>query len=520
MRLPVARMTFAALIAVLAELAAVGLTATAAWLIVSAAAQPPLAALTVAIVIVRTLAIARGGLRYAERLAGHSAVLRAMADLRGQVYAALLRRKDIREGDALTRVVSDVDALQDGLLRCVVPACVAAMVAAIGLTVAAVMSLTALVVLLCALAISGLLLPLVAARLAARTARRTVQDRARLADHMLDLIHGWAELEVYGARTAKLTQAEATAASIAAVERRPGAFIGALGVAVQIGAVFALITLLPAGPGTAALALGTLTAMEVFLPLASAAARWTEVRPAIARVHALFSEPGTPPRPAPEVVLDLRPGKHIAIVGPSGAGKSTLLTEIARNEPIARGAMADGHIFATTIRENLSFARPDCTQDDLDRVARLARLDSWLASLPQGWNTVIDADTVSGGQRQRLLLARALLADAPIVLLDEPVESLDTTQGDEILADVLAATKDRAVVLVTHRLSHLAGFQDVVVLEDGRVVQRGSHEDLVGREGYYQDSSRAEEMISTLANSRHTTALTCENDSDLDHITT
>ncbi|MCE7008472.1 ATP-binding cassette domain-containing protein [Kibdelosporangium philippinense] len=470
--------------------------------------------------LVRTLAIARGGLRYAERLAGHSAVLRAMADLRGQVYAALVRRKDIREGDALTRVVSDVDSLQDGLLRCVVPACVAAAVGAIGLTVTAVMSATALVVLLWALVITGLVLPFVAARLAARTAQRTVPDRAKLADHMLDLIHGSAELEVYGARPAKLKQAEATAASIAAVERRPGAFIGALGITVQIGAVFALITLLPPGPTTAALALGTLTAMEIFLPLSSAAARWTEVRPAIARIRALLTEPGTPPRAAPQVDLDLAPGKHIAIVGPSGAGKSALLADIARREPSARGATADAYIFAGSIRENLTFAQPHCNQDDLDRVAHLVRLDEWLASLPQGWDTVIDADTISGGQRQRIILARALLADAPIVLLDEPVESLDTDQGDKILADMRAATHDRAVVLVTHRLSHLDGFQDVVVLENGRVIQRGAHADLVCQKGYYQDSWRAEEMISALATSRRTPILTCVNESDLDHIRT
>jgi ATP-binding cassette, subfamily C, bacterial CydC len=506
MRLPVLRMSVAAFIAVLAELAGIGLTATAAWLIVSAAAQPPLAALTVAIVLVRTLAIARGGLRYAERLAGHSAVLRAMADLRGQVYSALLRRRDIREGDALTRVVSDVDSLQDGLLRCVVPACVAAIIAVVGLTVTAFVSLTALIVLSCALIITGLLLPFVAARLAARTARHTVEARVQLADHTIDLVHGSAELEIYGAREHKLAEAEAVAASIAAVERRPSAFVSTAGIAVQFGAVFALITLLPHGPGTAALALGALTAMEVFLPLSAAATRWTEVRPAIARVRALFTEPATPNRPAPDVHLDLRPGKRIAVVGPSGAGKSTLLAAIARREPTARGAMADAHIFTASIRENLVFARPDCDQDDLDRVARLVRLDDWLAGLPAGWDTAISADTVSGGQRQRLVLARALLADAAIVLLDEPVESLDTAQGDAILADVLTATADRAVVLVTHRLSQLTGFDDVVVLEDGRVIQRGSHAALAIEPGYYHDSLAAERMISAVAFSRRPSA--------------
>ncbi|MET0236569.1 MAG: ABC transporter transmembrane domain-containing protein, partial [Kibdelosporangium sp.] len=337
---PNGKVMAAGLVAVLAEVAGIALGATAAWLIVSAAGRPPLAELTVAIVVVRTLAIAKGGLRYGERLAGHGAVLRAMAVLRGQVYAALTRRRDVRTGDVLTRVVSDVDAVQDALLRCMVPAFVAAVVGVGGLAVTAFVSGTAFVVLGCGLGLM-VLLAVVSGWWASRTARASVEARAQLADHMVDLIHGADELVVYGARDRKLEEADGVAVRIAAVDRRSGAFLGALGVVVSMGTVLALVLVLPPGPGSAALALGVLTGMEVLLPLISAAALWTSVRPAVRRVSELLTAPSSPPRPSAAVELDLSAGKRIAIVGPSGAGKSTFLAAIADRNPQARGAMAD-----------------------------------------------------------------------------------------------------------------------------------------------------------------------------------
>jgi ATP-binding cassette subfamily C protein CydC len=489
LRVPGTKLAGAGLLAVLAEVAGIALTGTAAWLIVKAAEQPPLAALTVAIVVVRTLAIARGGLRYAERLAGHAAVLTALAQVRGQVYAALTRRRDLRSGDALTRVVSDVDALQDALLRCIVPAFVAGVVGVAGIGAVALVSGTAAVVLACGLvALTGL--ALVAAKLASRTAQDAVEARARLADHMVDLIHGSPELEIYGARERKLRDADAAAEDVVAVEKNSGTFLTAIGVAVQVGTVLALVMSLPTGPVQAAVVLGVLAGMEVFLPLIPAATRWAIVRPAVERVSALLTAQPQEPRPAPAVEIDLSPGKHTAIVGPSGAGKSTLLAAIAHLEPDARGAMADGHVFTATIRENLSFAG-----NDFDTVAELVHLDGWIGELPDGWDTSITSETVSGGQRQRLVLARALIAKPPVLLLDEPVEGLEVAQGDRILADVLTANRDRAVVLVTHRLTQLTEFEDIVVLEQGRVIQRGSHGDLVAEPGYYRASWEAESLI-------------------------
>jgi ATP-binding cassette subfamily C protein CydC len=151
--------------------------------------------------------------------------------------------------------------------------------------------------------------------------------------------------------------------------------------------------------------------------------------------------------------------------------------------PEARGALADAHVFHTTVRANVEFAKPGASQAELDEAATTTDLDL-------EWDTVVGehGTAISGGQRQRLVLTRAVLANPPVLLLDEPVEGLDPTHADEVLNRVLA-TASGTVVLVTHRLTPLAHehFDQILVLESGRIIQRGTHADLVATPGYYQD---------------------------------
>jgi ATP-binding cassette subfamily C protein CydC len=442
-------------------------------------------------------------------VAGKGLVVRAAAGGDGPSKAAVGEdpvTRVVSEGDALTRVVADVDAVQDAVLRCIVPAFVAVCVGGAGLVVTAFVDGAAAWVLGCGLG----LMVLVAAGagwVARRGAEVGVEARVELAEHMVDLVRGADELEVYGAREGKLREADRAAAEIVVAEKGSGSGLRAAGVVVAMGTVLALVVVLPggavsagaavsaggagsaSGAVSAAVVLGVLAGMEVFLALIPAATVWASVRPAVRRVVELLTGAGAARRVAVDVEVDLRPGKHTAIVGPSGAGKSTLLAEIAHRNPDARGAMADAHVFAVSMRDNLSFAG-----QDLAGAAKLAGLDEWIDELPDGWDTPISAETISGGQRQRLVLARALVGYSPVLLLDEPVEGLEVAQGDRVLADVLAAAEDRAVVLVTHRLSQLEGFDDIVVLEEGRVVQRGSHTALIAEPGYYRDSWEAERM--------------------------
>ena len=152
------------------------------------------------------------------------------------------------------------------------------------------------------------------------------------------------------------------------------------------------------------------------------------------------------------------------------------------------GCPQDPYLFDATVRDNLRLARPAATDEELAAAAGRARLLPWIASLPQGWDTPVGAHgaAVSGGERQRLALARAFLADPPLLVLDEPTSHLDPAARRALTADLLRATEGRAVLLITHDLEGLDQVDEIVVLDHGRVTERGSHRQLRHAGGPYQ----------------------------------
>jgi ABC-type multidrug transport system fused ATPase/permease subunit len=187
--------------------------------------------------------------------------------------------------------------------------------------------------------------------------------------------------------------------------------------------------------------------------------------------------------------LRLEPGRSLGLVGPSGVGKTTVVNLLLRfldpevgrvtldgndlrdyRQEDVRGVFAyagqDAHVFNSTIRENLALARPGAPEAALVDALRRARLDEWVASLPQGLDTVLgeDGTTLSGGQRQRLVVARALLSDAPVLLLDEPTAHLDGETAQALVGDILEGADGRSVLLITHRTEGLELVDDVVAL--------------------------------------------------------
>ena len=209
--------------------------------------------------------------------------------------------------------------------------------------------------------------------------------------------------------------------------------------------------------------------------------------------------------------LDLSPGKRVALVGPNGAGKSTVAAVLLRFCDLSAGSVTmnghdlasydsaevrtliggcpqDPHIFDDTIGANLRLARPSASDDALAEAAARARLLPWISSLPAGMQTRVGTrgTTISGGERQRIALARALLADPAVLILDEPTASLDVATAAALRTDLLAVTAGRATLLITHELDGLEELDEIVVLEDGRAVERGTHRQLLATGGRYR----------------------------------
>ncbi|MGW2057212.1 thiol reductant ABC exporter subunit CydD [Streptomyces sp. NPDC001840] len=532
---------------------AVGLMAVSGWLISRASEQPPVLYLMVAVTATRAFGIGRAVFRYAERVVSHDAVLRMLADLRVAVYRRLERIAPAglggtRRGDLLSRLVADVDELQDYWLRWLLPAGTALLVAVGTVGFTAWLLPEAGAVLAAGLLVAGVGVPLVSAACARRAEHRLAPARGALAARVADLLRGTAELTVAGALRSRLRQVRETDGTLTAIAAR-GATAQALGgglSALACGLTVAAAALV----GVAAVRAGRLDGVElavvVLTPLAAFEAvtglplavryRRRAARSA-ERVCEVLDAPvpvQEPERPAPAPVspfplevrglsaryagqrrdalsgldLTLAAGKRVAVVGPSGSGKTTLAHVLLRFLDAREGGCRlggtdlasldgdtvrrfiglcaqDAHLFDSSVRENLRLARTDATEDELREALRRARLLDWADSLPAGLDTLVGEHgaRLSGGQRQRLALARALLADFPVLILDEPAEHLDLATADALTADLLAATAGRTTLLITHRLRGLDAVDEVIVLDGGRVVQRGTYAELAAGEG-------------------------------------
>jgi len=460
-----------------------------------------------------------------------------------------------RAGDLLARVVGDVDALQNLYLRALVPPAVAAAaVAAAGLSAAALLP-SAGVSLATALAAACVVVPVIAAAAARTASRRQAAERAALSVELVDAIEGAPELVVLGRREETLARVARADARLVQVARRHALAAGlssGLEVLLTGGAALAALVLGAQavrdgrmdGVLLAALVLMALAAFEAAGPLPAAAQHLAATARAAGRLGEVLD--GVPPvadparprplgagrvlaaeavgvRPDPQgewtlrgVDLRLERGRRVAVVGPSGSGKTTLAETLVRlrdpdrgrvlldGHPLGEYAQADvrravclvpqgAHLFAATLADNLRVARPDACDGELcDALAR-AGLADWTRTLPHGLDTPVgeQGGLLSGGERQRVALARGLLSGAGILVLDEPTRHLDPEAEEAFLDDLLGAADDRAVLVITHRLVGLERFDEVVVLEEGRVVERGTAVRLAARGGRYAAMRRA-----------------------------
>jgi ATP-binding cassette subfamily B protein/subfamily B ATP-binding cassette protein MsbA len=211
-----------------------------------------------------------------------------------------------------------------------------------------------------------------------------------------------------------------------------------------------------------------------------------------------------------DIKLEISPNQIVALVGGTGAGKSTLLSLVPRfYDPTAGVVRLDNRdvreitkrslraqiaivlqdtlLFSTTIRENIAYGRPDATEKEIQEAARRAQADEFIRRLPEGYDSPVGerGGHLSVGQRQRIGIARAFLKDAPILLLDEPTSALDPATEAAIMETIKELMHGRTTLIVTHRLATVHNVDQIVVLEHGRIVERGRGPELVAKEGAY-----------------------------------
>jgi thiol reductant ABC exporter CydC subunit len=436
-----------------------------------------------------------------------------------------------RRGDLVSRLVGDVDAIQGLYLRGLAPPLVGLAVSIACVVAVAFVLPQAALVLALGLVLAGIGVPLLAARLGRRAGQRQAAARGELTAELVELLRGAPELVAYGHEEevlARVREADRELVRLARGDALATGIADALSVLVTGLTTVAVLAVAVAAhdAGTldrvlvAALALLALSSFDAVSPLPSAARELSATLASGRRVLDLVgrrpvvtdpNEPAPPPDGPVTVALEgvtarypasstpvleafdlrLEPGRRVALVGPSGAGKTTVtnlllrfldpvegrvtidgvdLRELRQEDVRRTFALAgqDAHVFDSSIRENLRLARPDASEADLHDALLRARLDDWVASLPDGLDTLVGEEgmRLSGGQRQRLVIARALVSDAPVLVLDEPTAHLDGPTAEALVEDVLDAADDRSVLLITHRREGLDLVDSVVTVPE------------------------------------------------------
>jgi ATP-binding cassette, subfamily C, bacterial CydC len=469
------------------------------------------------------------------------------------------RLEQYQSGDLLGRAVGDIETLENFYVRAAAPTLTAGVVTVgMGLFTAQ-FDLRLGLVLAGGLLISGLALPVLANRLGQRPGRRWVQERARLSAALVDSIQGMSDLLAFGQSDACLKQIQALSERSGEAQMRlawVGGISNSLSLlATNLTLLAVLAIAIPLVSGgqlegvlLAVVALLVLSSFEAVSPLPQVGQQMETSLAAARRLLALVdAEPEIKqpvnPLPAPSCVnikiqglrfryapdlpfalngidLDLPIGKHVALVGMSGAGKTTLIHLLLRFREFQQGCiLLDGkdirsyraeevrrcmgvvsqstYLFSATIRQNLRMGRVDASPAELERVIRQAGLESWLAGLPDGLDTWVGENgwQMSGGERQRLAVARALLQDTPLVILDEPVSHLDSITAQYVIDELRSSLQGKSLLLITHQIRDLEAMDEILVLRDGQVAERGTHSGLMALGGEYAQMWRLQNRV-------------------------
>ena len=480
----------------------------------------------------RGLGTARVVLRYAERLATHAATFRALADLRVWFFRRLAHGSagslGFRQaGDVLARMVGDIEALDGLYIRIIVPLAGAVLLLPALLILIGWRTPWLAIAIGVLFVLGAFLLPWRAARAAAGSGARLATASGALRVAVLDGLTGLREVRAFAAEGRTLAAVQAREAALLAAQddlARRTALAGAGAFLCAQGAVLAVLIAAGANPaGAVAAAFLVVAAFEAVGGLPRAGALAGHAAAAARRVLAITDAPDPVPDPAtpapmpagaairfeavhfrwlpdrPPVfdglALDIPQGSRVALLGPSGAGKSTLaalllkvaapqqgrvvlggtdLADLAADEVRARIAWLSQstHLFDDTIRRNLLLARPDADEDALWAALDAAQIGETVRALPDQLDTWVGegGHRFSGGQGRRLALARALLAEAPILILDEPAAGLDADTERDFLTTLNGVAEGRTVILIAHRLTGVERLDRIWRLSGGKAV--------------------------------------------------
>lgn len=535
----------------------IALMSTSAWLISTAAIAVSVADLGVSVVSTRLFGISRAVFRYLERLASHSLTFRILARLRVWFYQAIeplapARLTSARSGDLLSRVIADVETLDNIFVRVLAPP-LTAVVIVLGMAVfmgSFALSLGFVITLF--LLSVGIGLTAFSLLLNRRLGRRLVEERAALRADLVDAVQGLPDLIAFGQEKTFLERIKASGRQFSAIQthmaRLNGLQSGLNSLLTGLGVWVILFLAIPLvssgkieGVYLAVIVLGSMASFEAVQNLPQAAQLLEANIQSARRLFEIADQPPLvtdPAQPLPQPTsADLRvenlsfaypdgergsdslvlqnisfalpPGKKLALVGPSGAGKSTLANLLMRFWD-AEGILLAGqdiraykqvdvrrmfslvsqntYLFNASLRENLLLARPWAAQDDIEAACRAAQLHDFILSLPNGYETLVGERGVelSGGERQRVAIARALLKNTPIFIFDEPTANLDAVTERKLVETLQSVMENHSVLWITHRLVGLEAMDEILVLENGKIVQRGTQAELLARNGLYK----------------------------------
>lgn len=528
----------------------VGLLATSAWIISRAAERPSIAALSVAVVGVRFFGITRGVFRYLERLVSHETTFHILAGLRVWFYQRIAplapsRLMQFRSGDLLSRAIGNIETLQEFYVRAVAPPLVALLIALLMAVFFSAFDVILAVTVIGFMLAASAGVAWLAGRLTRESGAAAVAARSALNANVVDMAQGMADVVAFNGEARQAAKIQADSDALSAAQHHIGR-VGALQTALTslLINLCALAVLVLAAPRTegillATLVLAAIASFEAIAPLPMAAAQLgTHLNAAQSLYAVVDADPvvSDPPQPQPMpsdctlhvealrfryaesepyaldgISFSLPEGRAFAIVGASGGGKTTLVNLLLRFWEYQEGQIRLGgvdirqlaaadvrqrigvvtqqtYLFNTSIRENLLIAKRDATEAQIIAATQRAQLHEFIMRLPQGYETRVGEFGVnlSGGERQRLAIARALLKDAPLLVLDEPTANLDAQTERSVLEAIHVLMAGRTTLMIMHRLVGLDQVDQILVLQGGKIIERGTQAELLARRGVYQ----------------------------------